>query len=196
MLSEEDGKNLVKLARQTVEDYLKNKKLVLKKIEYNKKNGVFVSIHTYLDHELRGCIGYPYPILTLNEALQRASISAAFEDPRFPSLTEDELNQVIFEISVLTEPELISVKNPKEYLKKIEIGKDGLIIENGFYKGLLLPQVPLQFEPKWNVETFLEQTCIKSGLLPDMWLDSKTKIYKFQAQAFKEKTPRGEIIQT
>jgi uncharacterized protein (TIGR00296 family) len=196
MLSEEDGKKLVKLARQTVEDYLKNKKLVLKKIGYNQKSGVFVSIHTYPDHGLRGCIGYPYPVITLNEALQRASLSAAFEDPRFPALTEDEMDDVIFEISVLTEPELVVVKNSKEYFKKIEIGKDGLIAEHGVYKGLLLPQVPLQFKPNWNVETFLEQTCMKCGLLPDMWLDPKTKIYKFQAQIFKEKTPRGEIIQT
>jgi hypothetical protein len=196
MLSEEDGKKLVKLARQTVEDYFKNKKLVLKKTEYKKKNGVFVSIHAYPDHELRGCIGYPYPDFPLGEALQRASLSAAFQDPRFPPLTKEEIDNVIFEISVLTQPELIVVKNPKECLKRIEIGKDGLIAENGFYKGLLLPQVPLEFEPKWDVETFLEHTCMKSGLLPDMWLDPKTKIYKFQAQIFKEKKPRGEIIQT
>jgi hypothetical protein len=196
MLSEEDGKKLVKLARQTVEDYLKNNKLVLKKTEFNKKSGIFVSIHTYPDHELRGCIGYPYPDLTLGEALQKASISAAFQDPRFPPLTEEEFDNIVFEISVLTEPELIVVKNPKEYLKKIEIGKDGLIAEYGFYKGLLLPQVSLEFKPKWDVETFLQQTCVKSGLLPDMWLDPKTKIYKFQAQIFREKKPRGEIIQT
>jgi hypothetical protein len=196
MLSEEDGKKLVKLTRQTVEDYFKKKKLMLKKTEYNKKNGIFVSIHTYPDNELRGCIGYPYPTLMLSEALQRASLSAAFEDPRFPPLTENELDNVIFEISILTEPELIVVKNPREYIKKIEIGKDGLIAEHGFYKGLLLPQVPLEFEPKWDVETFLEQTCMKCSLLPDMWLDPKTKIYKFQAQIFKEKMPRGEIIQT
>ncbi len=195
MLSKEDGKKLVKFARQAVEDYFKNKKTV-SKTEYNNKSGVFVSIHTHPDNELRGCIGYPYPILTLNEALQKASLSAAFEDPRFPPLKEDEFDDIIFEISVLTEPELIVVKNPKEYIKKIDIGKDGLIVEHDFYKGLLLPQVPLQFEPNWDVETFLEQTCIKAGLLPDMWLDPKTKIYKFQAQIFKEKTPRGEIIQT
>jgi hypothetical protein len=196
MLSEEDGKKLVKLARQTVEDYLKNNKLVLKKTEFNKKSGIFVSIHTYPDHELRGCIGYPYPDLTLGEALQKASISAAFQDPRFPPLTEEEFDNIVFEISVLTEPELIVVKNPKEYLKKIEIGKDGLIAEYGFCKGLLLPQVSLEFKPKWDVETFLQQTCVKSGLVPDMWLDAKTKIYKFQAQIFREKKPRGEIIQT
>lgn len=196
MLSEEDGKKLVKLTRQTVEDYFKIKKFVLKKTDFNEKRGVFVSIHTYPDHELRGCIGYPYPTLPLGEALQRASFSAAFQDTRFYPLKEEEIKRVIFEVSVLTEPDLIKVKNSNEYLKKIQIGDDGLIVECGFNKGLLLPQVPLQFERKWDVETFLEQTCIKSGLLPDMWLDPKTRIYKFQAQIFKEKTPCGEIIQT
>jgi uncharacterized protein (TIGR00296 family) len=196
MLSEEDGKELVKLARKTVEDYFKTKKFFLRKTDFREKKGVFVSIHSFPDHELRGCIGYPYPTLQLGEALQRAAISAAFEDPRFNSLSEEELNKVVFEVSVLTRPELIEVKNPKEYLKKIQIGKDGLMIEHGFNKGLLLPQVPLQFEPKWDVETFLEQTCMKAGLLPDMWLDLETRVYKFQAQIFKEKSPNGEIIQT
>jgi uncharacterized protein (TIGR00296 family) len=196
MLSKSDGIELVKLTRQTVLDYFKNKELRIKPTRFKQKRGVFISIHKHSDHELRGCIGYPYPILSLEEALQRASLSAAFEDTRFLPLSEEELNDVIFEVSVLTEPELIKVKNPKEYLKKIEIGKDGLIMECNLHKGLLLPQVPLQFEPRWDVKTFLENTCLKSGLLPDMWLDPKVNIYKFQCQIFKEKAPSGEIIQT
>ncbi len=196
MLSKSDGIELVKSARQTVVDYFKKRKLTIKETNFKQKRGVFVSIHVHPDHKLRGCIGYPFPTLPLGEALQRAAISVAFQDTRFLPLSEEELNDVVFEVSILTEPELIEVKDPKEYLKKIEIGKDGLIMECNLNKGLLLPQVPLQFEPKWDVETFLEQTCIKSGLLPDMWLDSKTKIYKFQCQIFKEKTPSGKIIQT
>jgi hypothetical protein len=196
MLSKFEGEKLVKLARQTVSDYLKNKEPVLKKTEFKEKMGAFVSIHEYSDHELRGCIGYPEPILPLGEAIQKAAISAAFQDPRFTPLNSNEMNKIVFEISVLTKPELIKVKNPQEHLNKIEIGKDGLIVEYDIYRGLLLPQVPLQFKPVWNAETFLEQTCIKSGLLPDMCLDCKIKIYKFQAQIFKEKTPNGEITQT
>lgn len=196
MLSKAGGKELVKLARQIVEDYFKNKKLTIKETKFKQKRGVFVSIHTFPDHKLRGCIGYSHPILALGEALQKASFSAAFQDTRFPPLTETELHNVVFEVSILTEPELIRVKNTREYLKKIEIGRDGLMIERNLHKGLLLPQVPLQFEPNWDVETFLEQTCIKSGLLPDMWLDTRTKVYKFQSQIFKEKIPSSEIIQT
>jgi len=196
MLSKPEGIELVKLARQTVSDHFKRRELKIKQTKFEQKRGVFVSIHSHPNHKLRGCIGYPYPTLSLGEALQRASISAAFQDTRFPPLSDEELNNVIFEVSILTEPKLIEVKDPKAYLKKIEIGNDGLIMECNLHKGLLLPQVPLQFEPKWDVETFLENTCMKSGLLPDMWLDPKVKIYKFQCQIFKEKTPSGEIIQT
>ena len=196
MLTKSDGIELVKLVRQTVANYLKEKEFKVKQTRFKSKRGVFVSIHTHPDHKLRGCIGYPYPILSLGEALQRAAVSAAFQDTRFLPLSENELKNVVFEVSILTEPKSIEVKDPKEYLKKIEIGKDGLIMECNLHKGLLLPQVPLQFEPKWDVETFLEHTCMKSGLLPDMWLDPKVRIYKFQCQIFKEKIPSGEIIQT
>ena len=110
-------------------------------------------------------------------------------------LNKDELNNVVVEISVLTLPEIIKIKNPKEYLKKIKIGKDGLMIEyNDFHRGLLLPQVPVHYE--WSVETYLEHLCMKAGLLTDIWLNPKTKIYKFQAQIFKEKEPNGKVIQT
>ena len=194
MLSKSDGKELVKLARKTIEDYFKNKKLKIKESKFKEKRGVFVSIHTFPDHELRGCIGYPYPILILGEAVQKASISAALQDPRFPPLTQDELKRVVFEVSILTVPSIIKVEEPKDYLKKILIGKDGLIIEHGVYKGLLLPQVPKQYGR--DVETFLEHLCMKAGLMVDMWLDPKTKIYKFQTQIFAEREPNGEVIQT
>ena len=194
MLSKSDGKELIKLVRNTVEDYFKNKKLKIKETKFKEKRGIFVSIHTFPDHELRGCIGYPYPIISLGEAIQKASISAAFQDPRFPSLIQDELKRVVFEVSILTEPKIIKVKTSSDYLKKIEIGKDGLMIEHGFFKGLLLPQVATQY--RWNVETFLEHLCMKAGLIVDMWLDTKTKIYKFQTQIFAEREPSGEVIQT
>lgn len=196
MLTEEDGKKLVKLARKTVEDFFKEKELKIKETKFKEKRGVFVTINTFSDHKLRGCVGYPYPVLPLGEALQKASFSAAFEDTRFPPLQESELDKIIFEVSILTKPELIKVNKPKEYVKKIKIGKDGLIIEQGFNSGLLLPQVPLEFKPKWDTKTFLEQTCIKAGLLPDAWLDERTRIYKFQAQIFSEKSPNGKVIQT
>jgi hypothetical protein len=195
MLTLEQGKKLVKLARETIENYFKSEKFEIKTLdEFKEKRGVFVSIHTFPTHKLRGCVGFPYPDYPLYEALQRAAIESAFHDTRFPPLKQEELNKVVFEVSVLTRPKLIKVKSPKEYLKKIKIGKDGLIIEHGWRKGLLLPQVATEY--KLSVQSFLEHLCLKAGLLPDFWLDEKTRIYKFQAQIFTEKEPCGEIIQT
>ncbi|MEM5793190.1 MAG: TIGR00296 family protein [Candidatus Aenigmatarchaeota archaeon] len=181
-MNNKDGKELLDLARRSVEKYLQ-KKWKLEETRFKEKMGVFVSIHT-INGELRGCIGYPYPVLPLGEAVQKAAISAAFEDPRFPPIARDELNRVVFEISVLTKPKLIEVKDPKDYLKEVRIGEDGIIIERGFYSGLLLPQVAI--EHKLSVKEFLDHTCMKAGMNPRCWLDKDVKVYKFQAQIFKE----------
>ena len=95
------------------------------------------------------------------------------------------------EISILTPPQLIEVKNPMEYSKEIKIGQDGLIVEKGWCKGLLLPQVPVECD--WNEEEFLSNCCMKAGLPPDAWLLRGTNIYKFQAIIFEEETPKGKI---
>jgi hypothetical protein len=184
MLTKEEGKKLLQLTRKTVEGHFKNQKLILQETNFKQKQGVFVTIHT-LKGELRGCIGFPYPKIPLGEAVQKAAICAAFEDPRFPPLTRKELDKVLFEISVLTPPQIIKASHPEEFLQKIFLGKDGLIVEDGIRSGLLLPQVAK--EHNLGVEEFLQHTCRKAGLRPDIWMDKKIKIYKFQAQIFKEK---------
>jgi len=183
MLNKEDGNRLLKLARQTVKDYFRKSELRIKKTKFNQKRGVFVTIKN-VDGKLRGCVGYPYPKYPLGEAVQKAAITAAFEDSRFTPLSQQELDKILFEISVLTEPEIIEVKNPHEYLEKIKIGEDGLIVEFGSQNGLLLPQVAK--EHGLDAERFLCHTCLKAWLPPDKWMDGETKIYKFQAQIFKE----------
>ena len=177
---------LIQTARRAIKQYVKNgKKISVNNYleKYNNKRGVFVTIYKKNPKSLRGCIGFPYPSFPLIEALIEAAISAC-NDPRFPPLSEDELDQITIEISILTEPKLINVKDPKEYLKKIEIGKDGLIIKKGVFSGLLLPQVAV--EQKWNVEQFLENICLKAGLTIDSWMDETSKIYKFQAEIIHE----------
>ncbi len=196
MTSLSDGVVLVKLARETVKNHFGSDDLQIKKTKFTKKQGVFVSLYTYPEHKLRGCIGYPYPKLPLGEALQNAAFLSAFEDPRFEPLKKEELNKIVFGVSVLTEPELVTVEKSEEYLEKIEIGKDGLIVEYTSHRGLLLPHVPLEPDPPWGVKMFLQHTCMKAGLLPDIWLNDDTKIYKFQTEIFTEKTPNGEITQT
>jgi uncharacterized protein (TIGR00296 family) len=196
-LTLEEGKFLITLARSTVKQYLEDAKIAKPPVETPEKMfqpcGVFVTINTQRngEKELRGCIGYPYPTNALVEAVIASAISAATEDPRFEPLEAEELDSVVFEVSVLTPPELIQTDNPKEYLKKVNIGEDGLIIERGYCKGLLLPQVPVELG--WGTEEFLCQCCMKAGLPPDSWLTKNAKIYKFHAIVFDEETPHGEV---
>jgi hypothetical protein len=196
-LSLEEGKFLVELARKAVEEHLKSRKRIVVPQNISKKLqeplGVFVTINTIKDgeKELRGCIGYPYPTTPLIQAVIESAISSATQDPRFYPLSLSELDNVVFEVSVLTSPQLIEVKKTSEYSTKINVGKDGLIVEKGMFKGLLLPQVPVEWE--WDEEEFLCQCCIKAGLPPDNWLLEGTKIFKFQAIIFEEEKPRGEV---
>ena len=196
-LSLEEGKFLVELAREAVEEHLKNRKSIMVPEDASEKLlqrcGVFVTINSLKRGEkrLRGCIGYPYPATPLAQAVIESAISSATQDPRFHPLSADELDDVVFEVSVLTPPQIIKAEKPSEYPAKIKVGEDGLIIERGMFKGLLLPQVPVEW--KWNEEEFLCQCCIKAGLPPDCWLMESAKIYKFQAIIFEEEKPRGEI---
>lgn len=194
-LTEEEGKYIVKLARETIIEYIKTgKKKQLSHIPDNlrTKCGVFVTLNKIRNNsaELRGCIGYPEPTLPLYEAIIDSAINAATADPRFPPVTLQEMDNIIVEVSVLTPLQLIKVNNPKEYPKNIRIGIDGLVIECGWNKGLLLPQVPVEWG--WDCEEFLTNCCFKAGLPPDQWLLPNVKIYKFQAIIFKEEKPNGE----
>lgn len=196
-LSLEEGKFLVELARRTVEEYLKSRKRISVPENIPEKFlqpcGVFVTINSVKngEKELRGCIGFPHPTTPLAQAVIESAISSATQDPRFYPLSLRELDKVVFEVSVLTPPQLIEAKKPSEYPGKIKVGKDGLIAERGIFKGLLLPQVPIEW--KWDEEEFLCQCCIKAGLPPDGWLLDGTKIYKFQAIIFEEERPNGEV---
>jgi uncharacterized protein (TIGR00296 family) len=198
-LSQEEGKSLVELARKAVEAYLKTKKFIAVPEEVSKKLlqscGVFVTINSVKrgEKELRGCIGFPYPTTPLAQAIIESAVSAATQDPRFPPMSLGELDHVLFEVSVLTPPQIIEVGNPREYCNRIKVGEDGLIIERGAYKGLLLPQVPIEWQ--WDAEEFLCQCCNKAGLFPDQWLQEGTKVYKFQAIIFEEEEPRGKVKQ-
>ncbi|MEM3617395.1 MAG: TIGR00296 family protein, partial [Candidatus Bathyarchaeia archaeon] len=155
-LSLEEGKILVKLARDAVEEYLKTKKRIRVPEGMPEKLlqpcGVFVTINSIEngEKELRGCIGLPYPTTPLAKAVIESAISSATQDPRFYPLSISELDKVVFEVSVLTPPQLVEVEKPNEYPSKIKVGVDGLIIERGIYKGLLLPQVPVEWN--WDEE--------------------------------------------
>jgi AmmeMemoRadiSam system protein A len=176
---------VLKLAREAIETYVKTGKKISAPAEYPKeldeKKGVFVTIYKK-PKELRGCVGFPYPQLPVIRGLVEAAIEAS-KDPRFSPLSKEELKDIWIEVSILSTPKLIEVKSQKDCLKKINAGKDGLILQKGYCSGLLLPQVWEEIPEK---EDFLEALCMKAGLLADEWLDSSTKIYKFEVQSFKE----------
>jgi len=192
-----EGEKLVKAARNAIELYIKSprfeKSMIEKTLsEFNEKAGVFVTINHYPTMSLRGCIGYFKAIGPVKRLLVEAAIAAATEDPRFIPLSVGELNDVVIEVSILSEPQQLK-GTPEEIKKEIKIGRDGLLIEYGYYSGLLLPIVAV--EEKWNVEKFLENVCIKAGLHPHMWKRSDITLYKFQTQVFREEEPNGKVVE-
>jgi len=192
MLSIAEGKTAVNYARQIITSTVRHQSQTTVTLgkPFEEKHGVFVTLHTHPEHELRGCIGIPYPELRLKNALEEAARSAT-HDPRFPPLGADELKHVIIEVTILSNPRPLQASSPEETASKIRIGRDGLIIEQGFNKGLLLPQVPV--EEDWDVETYLGYACMKAGLPADAWVMPQTKIFTFTGQIFSEQNPEGTI---
>jgi len=180
MFTEEQGRKLLSIARENILYYLAHHEMLSVEDtppEFIEKRGVFVTLKK--NGALRGCIGYPEPVYPLISALLDSSVSAAVRDPRFPPVKLKEMDDITVEVTVLTNPEKF-VPDPNN----VTIGEDGLIVEKGIFKGILLPQVPVEWE--WDAETFLCQTCIKAGLPPDCWLEKETVVYKFQGQIFSE----------
>ena len=178
-LTEQDKKDLLKLAREAIQNYLASGQggsLPADRPVFKEKRGVFVTLHR--DGQLRGCIGYPLPMKPLAEAVAEMAIAAAVEDPRFPAVTRDELEDLDIEISVLTVPQ----KAPGP--EAVRVGRDGIIICKGIHRGLLLPQVPV--EQGWNLEQYISYGCRKAGLDPDEWKRG-VQIEVFQAVVFGEK---------
>ncbi|VVB86149.1 Uncharacterised protein [uncultured archaeon] len=197
MLTKSEGELAVKLARKAIEGCLKNKKKIkpdnLPPV-FKEKRGVFVTLNIHVDgtimeKELRGCIGRPYPILPLGEAIVVSAINAAQEDPRFYPVKPEEIDDLVIEVTVLTVPEKIKSK-PKDLPGKIVIGRHGLIVAAGRCQGLLLPQVAV--EHGFDCTEFPCQTCMKAGLMPDAWLEG-AEVYSFEGQIFEEIEPGGEI---
>jgi uncharacterized protein (TIGR00296 family) len=192
-VSDQDGEILVQTARKIVTEFVTNgRKLELDKELRSRlsfESGLFVTLD--LQDELRGCIGFPMP-KKLDEALPDAAIAAATQDPRFPPVKSAELDKITFEVTVLTPPVELKVDDPLQLPSRIKVGKDGLIVKQGYHAGLLLPQVPVEYG--WNQEEFLDFTCQKAGLPSNCWKDTQTKIFSFEGIIFKEEIPKGRVV--
>lgn len=193
-LSDSDGELLVKTVRLIVTEYLKNSSKI--KLDqsfesnFSFKSGVFVTLNNTAG--LRGCVGFPLADKKLYSALSEAAIAAATEDPRFPPVNVVELDQITFEVTVLTPPEVIHISDTMEYPSKIKVGRDGLIVKHGSNSGLLLPQVSVEYG--WTEEEFLSHTCEKAGLAGNCWKEKETLVQKFEGIVFKEETPNGKVV--
>ena len=196
--SDEDGIFLVNLARKTVDEIVKTKQKQKTPADtpmhLHEKSGVFVTLNSILGGRanLRGCIGRPYPSSPLVEATIDSAVDSAINDPRFPAVTPKELDTIIVDLSVLTPPKKIEYSKPEELLDLVKVGRDGLIAVRGMFRGLLLPQVPVDW--KWDTKEYLEHTCNKAGLPVDLWKDPETEFMSFQAEIFGEEQPRGKIV--
>ena len=176
-LSEEEKKTLYQIARTVIWKKASGGNIPEFTVESKRlkePRGVFVTIHK--QGALRGCIGYIRGTKPLYNAVEEMAAAAAFNDPRFPPVTEKELNDLDIEISVLTPLKEI------DDVDEIEVGKHGIFVERGLHSGLLLPQVATEYG--WDRETFLEQTCLKAGLPRNAGKDRETKIYVFSADIF------------
>jgi AmmeMemoRadiSam system protein B/AmmeMemoRadiSam system protein A len=175
-LSPEEKKGLLELARQAVEKFVRERKVVdfeTTDPNFLAERGAFVTLTR--GGRLRGCIGFIEPVYPLHLTVLRAAIYAATEDTRFNPVTAEELKDLSYEISVLTPTRKID--NPR----LVQVGKHGLVIAKGNQRGLLLPQVAV--ENNWSREEFLAQACLKAGLEADAWKKG-AEISVFEAIVF------------
>lgn len=179
-LTTDEKKELLKIARETLIEYLAKKRLpeinVINKRLSELKLGCFVTLKK--NGNLRGCIGNFGSNDVLYKNVQKMAIASALEDPRFNPLSAKEVSFVNIEISVLYP--LIKVKD----ISEIVVGRDGLYIVYGFYSGVLLPQVATEYN--WDRDEFLSHTCVKAGLPKDGWKKLPVEIYRFEADVFSE----------
>jgi hypothetical protein len=172
-------KEALEAARKTLEKHLRNQPAINFKFNdsrFEEKRGVFVTLKK--NGELRGCIGFIQGVEPLKNALPKMAVSAATKDPRFKPVTYEELDQIKIEISVLSE--LVKVND----ISEIEIGRDGLLLQLGGNSGLLLPQVPVEWN--WDLKEYLKNLCYKAGLPAGSYQHPQALLQRFSAQVFGE----------
>lgn len=195
MLTSEEVAKLFKLAKGVISNYLKN----VNHIEHpstlseglrDKRFGVFITLRRIDDasskREIVSCCGIPLPTKPILETVTDVAVSSAVRARLLSSVKTEEINTLEVEMNIITQLEPIHVDNPLRYIQEIKIGEDGLMVERGIFKGVLLPWIPV--DNGWDAIEFLSECCIKAGLQPDSWLEKDVKIFKF-----KTLTLRGDM---
>jgi hypothetical protein len=187
LLTPDEGMRAVRLARGAVEHAILNAPQPAGDPApiFRERRGVFVTLTE--EGELRGCIGFPYPVMPLGDAIREAAVAAALQDPRFPPVRGSELPAIMIEVTVLSVPQKLAC-DPAERPSHVEVGRHGLIVQGMGTSGLLLPQVATEYG--WDSTTFLDHTCTKAGLPVLCWTKKGVEVLTFEGQIFRE-TPAG-----
>ena len=187
-ISEEHGQELIALARQTIAERLNRDEGPpgpaagsLEAPELQEKRGTFVTLK--INGQLRGCMGCLTATETVLEGVQRNAINAAFNDPRFPALTPDELARADIEVSILTEPHVLEYSDGDDLAAKLRPHIDGVILQKGYSRATFLPQV---WEQLPKTEDFLAHLCRKAGLPGEAWQSGELEVSTYQVQYFHE----------
>ncbi|MCD4741045.1 MAG: AmmeMemoRadiSam system protein A [Desulfobacteraceae bacterium] len=186
-LSEQEGKQLLDIARVTIssefnlDDSIKKVKEELKTNIFYENRGTFVTL--YKKGNLRGCIGTLEPVESIIQGIQDNAINAAFKDPRFSPVKSNELKNIKIEISILTEPEKLKYSTSKDLLTQLKPFTHGVIIEKKHHKATFLPQVWDQLP---DTTDFLSHLCMKAGLSANEWTNGKLEVMIYHVQYFKE----------
>lgn len=183
LLSDQEGKTALCLARKTLEERIRKRETSCEELTpvFDEKRGVFVTLTE--EGDLRGCIGLPFPVYPLKDGIVEAAVSASASDPRFPPVRAEELDLIKVEVTVLSMPKTLECP-PAERAENIVIGRDGLIINGLGRSGLLLPQVATEYN--MDPEEFLDHVCMKAGLPTGTWRRGDVEILTFQGQVFTE----------
>ncbi|MEN6443904.1 MAG: TIGR00296 family protein [Methanoregula sp.] len=181
MLTNEEGELACALARDAIEHAVSKKPATSIPLTpvFEENRGVFVTLTK--QGQLRGCIGFPYPVMPLGDAIRQAAVAAALEDPRFPPVQKDEVGSLAFEVTVLTVPHQLACE-PEDRPAHVKTGRHGLIVRGRGTSGLLLPQVATEYG--WDSPTFLSHTCQKAGLPGACWKDKHVEVLTFEGQIF------------
>lgn len=190
-LGEEQGRLLVKLARHTIMEKLGRNppdsesnmlEMALQDKGFQSQCGTFVTLKIH--GQLRGCIGNLTSTESISDGVKRNAVNAAFHDPRFPPLSDDELDQAEIEVSILTGPQPLEYRDEDDLIEKLRVNIDGVIIRKGHASATFLPQV---WEQLPRPEDFLTHLCMKAGLPSDAWKSSELEVLTYQVQYFEEK---------
>jgi len=187
MYTKEEKQILLSLARRSIRHYLDTGEKLSEMKEnfpqsFWEKMGVFVTLT--IDGALRGCIGNIMPVYPLYKGVIENSVMAAFDDPRFPPISDDEFDKLNIEISVLTVPTPLKYDGKNDLLKKLKPGIDGVVIKKGFNQATFLPQV---WDEIKNPEDFLSHLCAKAGMEPYEWEKGDLEVAIYSVMAFDER---------